>query len=191
MGLDIRVVTDNYEDVVSGDYYDESKDYFHKHHLSRTFCNLMCRKDIINGESELNQIGRLVDVDISCFYKMEKHWDDWYVQEHLSHEKSESAKAEFLKRVKEDNESLQGNIAIVKLTVDKLIEKLSLFQNLQNELDDSGDDTLGNQEYFSDFSTDKGDGYIGNNFGQDLRNFQRFLEFAKKKGATTVWFDYG
>jgi len=151
----------------------------------------MCRKDIINGEPELDQIGKLVNVDISCFYKMEKHWDKWYVEDHLLREKSEAAKTEFLKRVKEDNESIQGNISIVKFTVDNLIEKLTLFQNLEKELHDSGHDTLGNQYYFSNFSTDTGDGYIGNNLGQDLRNFQKFLDFAKKKGATTVWFDYG
>jgi hypothetical protein len=191
MGLDIRIVTDNYEDLVAGDYYDENNDYFHKRHLSRTFCDLMCRKDIIDGEPELNQIGKLVDVDISCFYTMEKYWDKWYVEEHLLHEKSESAKEEFLKRVKEDNERLLGNIVIVKSTVDSLIAMLSSFQNLEKEVDDSNNDTLGNQYYFSDFLTDKGDGYIENNFGQDLRNFQRFLNFAQSKGATTVWFDYG
>jgi len=38
---------------------------------------------------------------------------------------------------------------------------------------------------------DKGDGYLNNNFGQDLRNFKRFVEFAKKRGATTVYFRYG
>ena len=46
-------------------------------------------------------------------------------------------------------------------------------------------------EYFSDFLLDKGDGYINNNFGQDLRNFRRFLEHAKRHGSTTVFFQYG
>jgi hypothetical protein len=48
-----------------------------------------------------------------------------------------------------------------------------------------------NSFYFSDFKIDKGDSYMGNNFGQDLRNFKRFLEFAKENGRTTVWFQYG
>jgi hypothetical protein len=48
-----------------------------------------------------------------------------------------------------------------------------------------------NEDYFSEFQIDKGDGYIGNNFGRDLRNFKKFLEYAKEKGTTTVWFDYG
>jgi hypothetical protein len=52
-------------------------------------------------------------------------------------------------------------------------------------------DVLDNNNYFSNFNTDKGDGYIGNNFGRDLRNFKQYLEFAREKGATTVFFAYG
>ncbi|MGH1335865.1 MAG: hypothetical protein ACRBFS_07025 [Aureispira sp.] len=42
-------------------------------------------------------------------------------------------------------------------------------------------DTLGRATYFADFTKDVGKGYIGNNFGQDLRNFQRYLHYVQKK----------
>ena len=72
-----------------------------------------------------------------------------------------------------------------------MIEKLSTVNNLPSLLLPTDFDSLGSEEYFSSFNIDKGEGYIGNNFGQDLRNFKRFLEFAKERGTTTVWFNYG
>ncbi|MBI3235362.1 MAG: hypothetical protein HYZ42_15225 [Bacteroidetes bacterium] len=76
-------------------------------------------------------------------------------------------------------------------TVTELIDKLNSIENLPSLLLKTEFDTLGIEEYFSAFQGDKGDGYIGNNFGQDLRNFKRFLEYAKQHGTTTVWFNYG
>ena len=103
----------------------------------------------------------------------------------------EEEREEVLKRIQADKDNLKGNINFVLTTINSLIQSLSQIDNLDQKLDDGGEDTLGYDFYFTDFNTDKGEGYIGNNFGQDLRNFKRFLEFAKKRGTTTVWFNYG
>ena len=84
-----------------------------------------------------------------------------------------------------------GNIDKVYATVSLLIEKLAVIDNLHQLLDPGDRDTLGYADYFTDFNVDKGEGYIDNNFGHDLRNFKRYLEFAKEQGATTVYFRYG
>ncbi|HRA60397.1 MAG TPA: hypothetical protein PLG30_12345 [Bacteroidia bacterium] len=191
MGLDIHIGTDNYEELHSADYYDEKNDYFNKHNLSRTFCNLMSRQYVASNEPELNQIGIITGVDITPLYDMEKYSDEYNCEQQLSFASNEKEREEVLKRIEMDNDNLKGNIDLVLKTVNSLIQALSRINNLDQKLDAGGEDTLGYDFYFTDFMTDKGQGYIGNNFGQDLRNFKRFLDFAKESGTTTVWFNYG
>lgn len=191
MGLDISISTNNSEQIHSGDYFDEQNDFFNKHSLSRTFCNFMSRQFVADGEPELDQIGKIANVDISPIYDMEKYWDDMSAEHQLSFAESENEKVEIAKRIQADKDSLTGNIDKVHATISQLIEELSKINNLDQILDDSGESTLDYKYYFTDFNVDKGEGYIGNNFGQDLRNFKRFLEYAKSKGTTTVYFNYG
>ena len=72
-----------------------------------------------------------------------------------------------------------------------MIDKLGVINNLPALLLKTEFDVLNNEIYFSNFNDDPGDGYIGNNFGQDLRNFKRFILYARENGAKTVWFSYG
>ncbi len=96
-----------------------------------------------------------------------------------------------LLKIELDKALLAENIDLVLFTVNSLIEKLRNIDNLHSLLSDNGTDTLNNQYYFSAFNVDPGNRYIGNNFGQDLRNFRRFLEYAKSKGSMGVHFLYG
>jgi hypothetical protein len=191
MGLDISILTNIGDEIYSDNYYDEQNDFFHKHSLSRTFCNFMSRQHVVNGEPELDQIGNIVNVDISPIYKMEKYWDDMSAEHQLSFAESDKEREEISKKIQADNDSLTDNIDKVHSTISQLIEELSKINNLDEILDDSGESTLDYKYYFTDFNVDKGEGYIRNNFGQDLRNFKRFLEYAISKGATTVYFNYG
>ena len=191
MGLDINISADNYEELHSDDYYDEKNDYFNKHSLSRTFCNFMCRQNVISHEPELDQIGKITGVDISPIYEMESYPEEEGLEFHLDTADSEEEKQNILRKAEEDKAKLQGNLDKVLKTITELIEKLSSVDNLPGLLLPTDFDSLGNEEYFSSFNVDKGEGYIGNNFGQDLRNFRRFLEFAKERGTKTVWFNYG
>jgi hypothetical protein len=193
MGLDITICTDNIEEIYSGDYHDPKFDYFNKHSLSRTFCNLMCRPNVISGDTELEQIGRITSVDISPILAMETYGSDSgeELEFFLETAENEEERQKILDQAKQNKENLRGNIDKVLLTINSLIDKLTLINNLPELLNDHGEDTLNNKIYFADFNIDKGQGYIDNNFGQDLRNFKRFLEYAKTKGSTTTYFNYG
>jgi hypothetical protein len=193
MGLDILVCFDNNDEIYSSDYHDENFDHFNKHSLSRTFCNLMCRPNVINGDTELEQIGRITSVDISPILAMETYGSDSgeELEFFLETAENEEEKQKIFEQAKQNKENLRGNIDKVLLTINSLIDKLTSINNLPELLDDHGEDTLDNKIYFADFNIDKGQGYIDNNFGQDLRNFKRFLEYAKTKGSVTTYFNYG
>jgi len=181
MGLDIYLQTEIELDTES----------FDTHSLSREFCNLMCRKDLVAHEPELDQIGKLVDVDISCLYIMATYPDDEYVEESLAFAESKTEKEKILADAETAKKAITGNIDTVLQTLNALLEKLSEIDNIPSLLQPMDFDTLNSNYYFSDFTKDKGKGYIDNNFGHDLRNFKRFVEDAKKNGNETIWFTYG
>jgi hypothetical protein len=189
MGLDITIITDNCNDFPD-DYHADENDYFHKHSLSRTFCNFMSRRAVVEHEPELNQIGRLTDIDIYPFYDMEAYPDEEGLEYFLETAESEEERQQIMAEAEADKEKVSNNIELILQTVSALIYSLSEIDDLPGLLFETDYDTLSNATYFADFNTDKGDGYIGNNFGQDLRNFKRFLEYAKAKGSTTIWFTY-
>jgi len=189
MGLDVFVDTDNYEQIRGK----EPDNYFEQHSLSRTFCNFT---DWINsiengGATELEQIGRLTGVDITPIMQMQEYPEEEYIEFQLSTAESAAEQQALLTRYEADKAALVGNLPAVLTTVQQLLGRLALIDNLPDLLDAHGNDILGYDYYFTDFLVDKGQGYIGNNFGQDLRNFERFLRFAQSHGATTAWFSYG
>jgi hypothetical protein len=197
MGLDIRINTMNLDELY--DLY-PTIDYFNEHSLSRDFCDMVCRKDSFEHEPELDKIGRMVGVDIKSLYDMENYVDHHDLEDQLNFLESKVEKIRFQKQVSDWRNKLEGNIDDITNLINKLIDKLSSIDDLGNRLNDEYESQYGGWyeeeiieyfDYFSDFKIDKGDGYIGNNFGQDLRNFKRFLEFAKENGRTTVWFHYG
>lgn len=191
MGLDIHLITDNSEEISRLKSADNHVDFFNQHSLSRTFCNLMSRRNVIEEETELDQISRLTETDISVLYEMEQYWNEMEVDFHLSFAETENDKKKVREQIANNRKKIDDNINKVLETIETLIQKLSKLGTLNDKLDSHEIDTLDNDYYFADFNFDKGEGYIGNNFGQDLRNFRRFLEYAKANGANAVWFDYG
>jgi hypothetical protein len=185
MGLDVLVITDNYEQVPDND--------FEQHSLSRTFCNFTFRANSIenDGATELEQIGRLTGVDISPLARMSEYPEEEYLEFRLSVAESATEQQTLRARYEADKAAFTGNLPAVLATVHQLLERLALIDNLPSLFDAHDNDILGNDYYFTDFLVDKGQGYIGNNFGQDLRNLERFLRFAQSHGATTAWFSYG
>jgi hypothetical protein len=193
MGLDILIRTDIDDVIFTNEYHDPKFDYFNKHSLSRTFCNFMCKQNVINGIPELDQIGKITSTNIKPLYEMENYISDdsEELEFQLNLAESEEEKQDILNDAKEKRNNLKGNIDKVLFTIQALINKLSVIESLPELLNNYGHDTLDYEKYFTDFNIDKGQGYSDNNFGQDLRNFRRFLEFAKTKGATSVYFLYG
>ena len=187
MGLDIRLRTDvkmlYSSDLEEYQYLFERGD----HHLSRTFCNFMCRKNVVYTP-ELNQIGKLLNLDISPLYKMEEF--DEYL-EFLEFIELEEERKQVIDKNNAAREKIEGNIDIIIKLVSQIINGLSKFDDLVDKLWDNDYDTLDNPIYFSEFKKEREKGYNNNNFGQDLRSFEQFLLFAKNQGAKTVWFSYG
>ncbi len=188
MGLDISIKINNPQDVISPDYFEK---YDHLHNLSRTFCNLMSRQNVVEHETELSQISKIIEVDISAILQMDFYPSNDEIEFRLEFAKTEEEKTVFLSEVEDRKALLSHNLDRVLDTINILIEKLSLINNLPELLIETDFDSLDYKTYFSNFNIDTGDGYMFNNFGQDLRNFKRFLEYVKLKGTTTVWFDYG
>lgn len=184
MGLDISLCTTNPEAL-----YQEEHDYFNEHSLSRTFCHLMFRQHNVEGdeEPELDQLGRLVDVDIDSLYAMETYPEGVELEWRLESARSEQERQVVLNQAELAKAYLEGNLVAVLGTVEALLSRLATIPDLPQRLTS----TWGHDSYFADFTQDVGQGYIGNNLGQDLRNFQRFLHYAKSQGSTTVYFSYG
>ena len=184
MGLDILLQTEIELETKGLDDYNTQS-------LSREFCNLICRRDIVDHEAELDQIGRLTNVDVSCIYQMNMYPDEGDIAEAIEFAVNEAEKEKILAEAEISRKAITGNIDTILQTLNALLEKLSNILNLPSLLHQTDDDTLNSKYYFSDFNQDKGKGYIDNNFGQDLRNFKRFVETAKSIGNKTIWFMYG
>jgi hypothetical protein len=189
MGLDIFIKTDSDDKILTADYFDYGHGLEKKHRLSRTFCSLITRWPVIEGEPELDQIGKITFVDISPISQMGNYTSEEELEFLLEVAESEEERQQILNKATQRKESLAGNIDKVLSTVSALIEKLSWVENLPRLLDDSGRGGLKNDIYFADFNICEG--AVGDNFGRDLRNFKSFLEYAKEKGATTVHFTLG
>ncbi len=184
MGLDIHLFTDNYDELSEFEQFEELEDQFQ---LSREFCNLMCRKNVIeNGMPELEQISIITGCDITFMYDMENYTPDWEIED-----LSEFEDEETIEDMKMSNSKIENNINDVHTKLKLLIEKLNDIDDLSSLINKTDYDTIGIDEYFSDFKKDKGDGYIGNNFGQDLRNFLKFIEYTKSNSSKTIFFQYG
>jgi hypothetical protein len=184
MGLDVSLFTDNYNELSELKDFELINEHFQ---LSREFCNLICRNDVIeSGIPELDQISLITGCDISFIYKMKNYTPDWELEEMEEYENEQT-----IISIKKSNLELNNNIDEALVGVKCLISSLNNVEDLEQKLNKTEFDTIGIDYYFSDFKMDKGDGYLGNNFGQDLRNFEKFLHFAKNKSANTVFFQFG
>ena len=77
MGLDISANFNNQDDLFILEDYSKIEDSFN---LSRTFCNFMCRRDIVEDcRAELDQIGELTGIDINFLYNMQEYTEEWEI----------------------------------------------------------------------------------------------------------------
>ncbi len=175
MGMDISIWTDK-GDGILGDNHPEN-------FLSRTFAGLFT-----NGE--LRQFSQISSVNMSAINEMEEYDEDF---DWLDCNMPKSERDAIIQKIKKDNERCNNNIDRVLETVDNLVIAIPKIKNLPeiiNKNEHKVFDTERNIFYFSDFQLDKYNDDFGNNFGFDLRIFQRFVAYAKEKGATMVYFIY-
>lgn len=183
MGLDIHVRTTKQEE--------EDDRSFEVCSLSRTFGNFLSRGGVIEGEPELDQIGRMTGLDIAPLYEMENYPNESLLADELAYAADDEERAHIRNRVQADKAKLSGNLDSILGLVDQLITALSARADWLKLLDHQGYDTLNSEHYFAQFTHDPGDGYLGNNFGQDLRKLRHFLRSVKQQDHTTVFFEFG
>lgn len=188
MGLDISVNLDNQNELYE---LKEFENLLGQSNLSRTFCNFMCRREAVSDESELDQLGDITGVDIRFLYEMEEYFEEWEIDEMLEFEEDEEEKFAQKESILNQNEKVYNNLYRVRDNLVQLIEKLNEIPDLVERLNKPTEDTLGIDEYFSAFQYNTGDGYIGNNLGQDLRNLLKIVEFGLENGSKTIYFNYG
>ncbi|MDW3652817.1 MAG: hypothetical protein R8P61_37405 [Bacteroidia bacterium] len=166
----------------------------HKHgtsSLSSSFCRLLTDSwNIQHEELHLIQIGKIYSIDTSIFFSLMESPEEDY-EYRLPYAKSEQERQLILNEIKMKEEKLAHNFPKVRETLLSLIEKLQDIPNLPQLLKESPNEQSALASYFADFNSNPGDGYIGNNFGQDLRSFKKYLELAASYGATRVWFSFG
>lgn len=183
MGLDIFYNVDNDEDIFTFEYITD--DELKKHHeLSRTFANLMSRKNVIseNEKTELDQISRITGIDLSSIIHLDEIPDPDEFQEILEYDPEyyEEQKAEYeIQRRK-----IENNLDEVSSKITGLIEKLKEKEDLYRLLAPASFDSLNNSVYF------KKENNRGDNFHADLNNFKNFMDYARAKGTKTIWFRY-
>ncbi|RYZ71089.1 MAG: hypothetical protein EOP09_05145 [Proteobacteria bacterium] len=145
--------------------------------------------DVVYSEPVIYQVGKLTGVDISPIVQMAN-----YINEELDYMLDGTESPEERQRVQFSNAQPKGNpsgnIDRILRVLNELIGKVPGISNLEERLDVQDENTRHFHSYFANFNTDTGDGYIGNNFGQDLRNFRKAVEYAKTKGASTVYFGF-
>lgn len=159
--------------------------------LSRTFCNLLHRADVVDHEPELAQIAAIANVDLSPILRMDWYCDELDMEASLGGYETAAEKSEFVQQTLALNAKVVGNVDAVIHTLRDLIRALSQVEDLPAMLLKTDFDVLNNDRYFAAFAEDLGDGYLNNNFGQDLRNLLAQVEFAKAIGEETVYFKYG
>ena len=189
MGLDITANFDNQEELYLNNEFRKINE---KVNLSRTFCNFMCRKDVVEDcRPELDQIGEITGVDITFLYKMQEYTEEWEIDEMLEFEDDDDEKERIKQSILKNNTEVVNNITEVKNKITILIEKLGQIEDLEQKFDETSFDTIGIKKYFSNFHSNPGDGYIDNNFGQDLRNLLILINIGIKNGSKTIYFNYG
>ena len=111
MGLDIHIFTDIDEEFFKDDAFETQ---IQKNRVSRTFCNFMCRENVINHSTELEQIGTITGTDIIPLLKMRDYPDEESIYLSLSVAETGEEKQKVMEEAKADKEKLNGKQKILK-----------------------------------------------------------------------------
>lgn len=183
MGLDIFYNVDNDDEIFTFEYITD--DELKRHHeLTRTFANLMSRKNVIpeNEKTELDQISQITGIDLSSISHLDEIPDLGELEEILEYDPEyyEAQKVEYeIQRRK-----IENNLDEVSSKITELIEKLKEKEDLYRLLSFTSFDSLNSSVYF------KKENNGGDNFYTDLNNFKNFVDYARSKGTKTIWFRY-
>jgi len=192
MGLDVRVETKEfylwqYLDE-QGKSSEESESLEHSFHLSRNFCVLLSFDGMIHPA--FYRLEAFTGLDLSPIEDMLSYSDKEELDEYLEFAyENEDERQQLRNDADQARENLEGNLGKVLQTVIELIESLTKIGDFAESILKPG--SWFNKTYFEVSKEDIEAQNIINNFGQDLRNFKRYLEFLKSLGKDTVWFSFG
>lgn len=160
--------------------------------LSRNFCNLLLRQydDGRKAQRELEQLGKILKLDLSPLFEMTEYPNEDHESFLLRNAKNEEERDRIIVDSLRRKKNCSNNTQKVSFLVNEMIKRLSSTENLL-ELFNSRYPHILPDEYFCDFNQDKGDGYIGNNLGRDLRNLRAMLAYAQLMGIEGVHFEFG
>jgi hypothetical protein len=190
MGLDIFLSADNDEALRSAEL--DWEEYHQQFSLSRSFCNLMHRRNVVSHQPELDQLGELVGLEIEALYEMMTYPKEEDIEWQLEQAKTKQERQQVRQEAEAAKARLQDNLDRVQATVDGLLNGLASYDNLPARLDAGRRDTLNNATYFAYFGVEASANlpdYVYN-FGKDLRTVQRFLAFARSHGSHTIYFEF-
>lgn len=171
MGLDIHLSTDKDKDVYSIEFYRNENAFRKRMSLSREFCNLMCINEYSSDTPEFKQIAEITGVTIDPILDMDKYIDDEGADLLIPVEASEEVKSRMLSKIETERERLRNNIDKVSACLADLIDNLSSIPDLNKKLISYDFDSIGIEYYFSDFASDKGGGYIWQQFWTGSEKF--------------------
>lgn len=158
---------------------------FVKWELSDMFNDLILRREFLYEHAELDQIGKIIDVDVEPIYAMSFYWDKAAEAESLSALNDEAGKAKQQAIIQTINESLIGNLDLVLQTVVYMEDKLAGIDNLEELIIQSNDGFFDNHTYFK-----KSVKEYECNILADIKKMKEFLVFAKSLGADTSYFKF-
>jgi hypothetical protein len=186
MGLAVLVGANNFAELEAG--ADDSQGF----DLSQHFCDLLGQRHMEDIEAPLlDQVGAIADVDISPLNEMIDYLSPDDVASLLRYDRDEEARAKTRLAGEDAQAAVAQNLPRVRATLATLLEHLVLVPDLFHRLvpDDYG--MFDYEAYFSDFQLDTSAETGDQNFGEDLRNLKRFLDYAHSKGTHTVFFAFG
>ncbi|WP_430402855.1 hypothetical protein [Fluviicola sp.] len=183
----VSICAFNSTELTNQELIDDGLNLFVDWELSDMFSDLLLSRDIATGEEpgELDQIARVVNVDVETIYQMSNYWDREQEVEHLSRLNSETDKAKQLEIIQKNNNSLVGNIEKVDETIRMLEIGILRTDNLETLLTKSNAEYYNNNLYFSTENKPYQSSLLN-----DIIKIKEFIEFVKPLDADTVYFKF-
>jgi hypothetical protein len=157
---------------------------FVKWELSDVFSDLLLRREVVQDLAELDQIGKIVNVDVGPIYAMSFYWDKDEEKEHLSRFNNDEELEKQRITIQTNNDSLLKNVDTVYETITQLENELSKIDQLEYLIINSNDDFFNNNRYFSKNNRSF------DNLHSDIKKMKEFIEFVKPLDGDTVYFKF-
>jgi hypothetical protein len=158
---------------------------FVKWELSDLFGDLLLRRELVQNLAELDQIARIVNVDVEPIYAMSFYWDKDEEKEHLSRFSNGEDLEKQRMTIQTNNSSLLKNIDLAYETITSLENALLKIDHPENLIAVSDDDFFNKNQYFS-----KENKSPDNSLISDIRKIIEFIEFVKPLDGDTVYFKF-